>query len=284
MKRLPSTVREFLPEPVVSLVRPLYHVLWRGSLKLDWWIHDKFKTAKSAQTIPPARLRFRVGECNEIGVFQAVGEQTAKKIQNALSEAGYPFEDFRSVLDFGCGCGRTLVWLCRAFPGIKWHGTDVDAEAIEWCRENIAGGTFTMNGKAPPLGYRDETFDFIYAISVFTHLNGDAQRVWTQELRRIVKRGGIVLLTTHSEFTWKNLGEAEAVEREGHVFRTSGKLRGILPEWYHTTFQTKEYTLGILSEHFEILKHFSNGGGEQDIFVVRRARLDEAGHIAIPQK
>jgi cyclopropane fatty-acyl-phospholipid synthase-like methyltransferase len=219
-------------------------------------------------------LRFRVGECNEIGVFQAVGEQTAKKIQNALSDAGYSLEDFQSVLDFGCGCGRTLVWLCKSFPGIKWHGTDVDAEAIKWCCENIAGGTFAINGEVPPLSYRDETFDFIYAFSVFTHLNGDAQRAWKQELRRIVKPGGIVLLTIHSEFTWKNFGEAEAVEREGQVFRTSGKLRGILPEWYHTTFQTREYTIGILSEQFEIVKYFSNGSGEQDIFIVRARTND----------
>jgi len=199
-----------------------------------------------------------------------VGEQTAQKIQNAVCEAGYPLELFQSVLDFGCGCGRTLVWLCKSFPGIQWHGTDVDAEAIEWCRKNIPGGIFAINGEAPPMRYRDETFDFIYAISVFTHLNSDAQRAWIQELRRIVKRGGIVLLTIHSELTWKNLGEAEAVKREGHVFRTSGKLRGILPEWYYTAFQTREYTMAMLSEQFEIVRHVSNGSGEQDALVVRR--------------
>ena len=269
MKPSPS-IREILPDPIVSLARPFYHAAWRGFLRLEWWVRDRFKTVKGAQPIPPARLRFKVGECNEIGVFRAVGEQSAKNIQNAVCEAGYPLEHFHSVLDFGCGCGRTLTWLSKSFPGIQWHGTDVDAEAIEWCRENIPGGAFEINGKAPPMGYRDESFDFVYAISVFTHLSGDAQRVWTQELHRVVKRGGIVLLTTHSELTWKDLGEAEAVEREGHVFRTSGKLRGILPGWYHTAFQTREYTMAMLSEQFEIVRHLSNGSGEQDALVVRR--------------
>jgi SAM-dependent methyltransferase len=267
---LARTIRALLPAPAVTIVRPLYHALWRGSRKAEWWFLDQFQMLRHLDPMPSARLRFKVGERSGIAVFQAVGEQTAKAIQSALCGAGYRLEDFRSVLDFGCGCGRTLVWLCKAFPGIEWHGTDVDAEAVQWCRKNIRSWAFALNGAAPPLSYRGETFDLVYAISVFTHLDRDAQRAWAEELHRVVKPGGIVLLTIHGESVRKELGEADAVEREGHVFRRSGKLRGILPDWYHTAFQSRDYTVKMLCAQFELVKYLPNACGGQDVVIVRR--------------
>jgi hypothetical protein len=41
--------------------------------------------------------------------------------------------------------------------------------------------------------------DCIYAISVFTHLSAELQDLWMKELRRIVRPGGHLLITTHGE-------------------------------------------------------------------------------------
>src|SRR5439155_14229287 len=104
-------------------------------------------------------------------------------------------DDVRAVLDFGCGCGRVT----RYFHGLAGEvaGSDVSDAAIEWCRANLGFGRFEVNGPAPPLVFEDESFDLVYALSVFTHLTDDLQLAWRDELRRVLRPDGRLLLTTH---------------------------------------------------------------------------------------
>jgi ubiquinone/menaquinone biosynthesis C-methylase UbiE len=122
----------------------------------------------------------------------------------------------------------------------------VDREAVQWCRENISKATFAVNGPLPPLSYPDATFDFVHRISVFTHLSEQFQFAWIPELHRVLKPDGLLLLTSYSEHLWRRREDAAAVERKGCVFRTSTKLQGIVPEWYHTAFQSREHLMKIL--------------------------------------
>ncbi len=40
-----------------------------------------------------------------------------------------------------------------------------------WCKSNLRFAEFRVNTLAGELPYKAETFDFIYAFSVFTHLS-----------------------------------------------------------------------------------------------------------------
>src|SRR5262245_56972531 len=79
---------------------------------------------------------------------------------------------FKSVLDFGCGCGRILAHYVPLAGSIAFCGTDIDEAMIDWCREHIPGMDFSVNGALPPLRWPDGQFDFVLAISVFTHCHG----------------------------------------------------------------------------------------------------------------
>jgi len=56
-----------------------------------------------------------------------------------------------------------------------------------------------VNQLEPPLGYSDNKFDFIYALSVFTHLPRHLQIPWLKEIRRILRPGGVVFISVHGE-------------------------------------------------------------------------------------
>ena len=47
----------------------------------------------------------------------------------------------------------------------------------------------------PPLPFDDARFDLVLGYSVFTHLNVQYQDAWLGELRRLVRPGGILLLS-----------------------------------------------------------------------------------------
>ena len=90
-----------------------------------------------------------------------------------------------SVLDFGCGCGRvTRYW--SGFAG-SVAGSDIDGPAVAWCRSNLAFARFEQNRLEPPLAFERESFDLVYALSVFTHLTGELQLAWRDELRRVLR-------------------------------------------------------------------------------------------------
>jgi SAM-dependent methyltransferase len=110
-----------------------------------------------------------------------------------------PFESVRSVLDFGCGCGRTLRWFQTVLPEARLHGADVRAAAIEWCSANLRG-TFVANGTLPPLPFADGSIELTYALSVFSHLSLEQNVAWMRELARVTAPDGLILVSAHGAF------------------------------------------------------------------------------------
>jgi len=50
----------------------------------------------------------------------------------------------------------------------------------------------------PPVEFPAGFFDIIYAYSVFSHLNEDTHLKWIEEFSRILKAGGLLLVTTQA--------------------------------------------------------------------------------------
>jgi SAM-dependent methyltransferase len=174
-----------------------------------------------------------------------------------------------SVLDFGCGCGRvTRYW--HDFEG-SVAGSDLDAEAVAWCRRNLPFARFEANGLAPPLAFADESFDLVYALSVFTHLTADLQLAWRDELRRTLRPGGFLLLTTHGRSYLPRLDESERgrFERGGLVVRW-GDLPGTnLCSAYHP----EAYLRDTFAHGFAFLTleaEGARGNPTQDLVLLRK--------------
>ena len=259
-------------ELLLKLCRSVYYPLYRLTLRAQFFVADHVRPASApadSTAIPPALLRFRVGETIDRAVFVAVGENASDDIESALLRVGRPLSAHRSVLDFGCGCGRVVAPLAKRFPNIRFSGTDVDTQAIEWSRAHLQKIAFQSNGPLPPLSYADHEFDLVYCISVFTHLSAEHARQWLPELRRALRPSGTLLFTVHGKTTWDGLPSERrsSVEREGHLFATSSKLRGIVPDWYHTAYYSENYISALISDYFELLAYIPRGLGYQDIVV-----------------
>jgi hypothetical protein len=113
----------------------------------------------------------------------------------------------------------------------------------------------------------------VYAISVFTHLDEDRQFLWLEELERITRPAGVVLLTVHGEHAREALSaeDAAAVERDGFRFVFSDNMRGIFPDWYQNAFHTKEYVLERYAARFDVAGYVPRGmNGHQDVVILRR--------------
>ncbi|MBX9594761.1 MAG: class I SAM-dependent methyltransferase [Roseomonas sp.] len=112
--------------------------------------------------------------------------------------------DGLAVLDFGCSVGRVLRHFEPERRDLGWtlHGVDVQATCIEWLRLHFPQDYQVFTGTVlPHLPLPDNSLDVIYGISVFTHVKylWDA---WLLELKRVLKPGGLLLQTIHTENAW----------------------------------------------------------------------------------
>jgi SAM-dependent methyltransferase/CBS domain-containing protein len=202
--------------------------------------------------------------------FYDRGVRSAETVRSVLTRNGAGLEDLEAVLDFGCGCGRVMRhW--RGIRDVALHGTDYNPALIAWCRTNLPFASFQLNGLEPALDYPDASFDFIYSFSVFTHLDAEIQLPWFAELKRVVRTGGLVMLTL---FGKNRLRRLEAQDREaflaGELVVHRGEEVGTNA---CTAFHPEGYVREVLGAELELVELNPSGAPEigQDVAVFRKA-------------
>jgi ubiquinone/menaquinone biosynthesis C-methylase UbiE len=177
-----------------------------------------------------------------------------------------------NILEWGCGPARII----RHLPGMlgnscEVYGSDYNVESINWCKKNIEDVYFSTNNLQPPLEFLENFFDIIYATSVFTHLSEEMHFAWLKELKRILKKQGIIFITTHGD-NCKSLLTTDEVKRfnEGNIV-----IRGNVKEGHRTfaAYQPAQFMRKVFSD-VEILEHITREPEgnyiPQDIWIVRK--------------
>jgi ubiquinone/menaquinone biosynthesis C-methylase UbiE len=134
-----------------------------------------------------------------------------------------------NILDFGCGVGRLLLQFTRNYRNNNYYACDIDDTSINFIKRNYKNVKSYANDHTPPLDYQDSSFDLIYSISIFSHLNLEDQDAWLAELSRVVNKDGYLFLTiegSHSIKWWLaesfNMNESDAqnkLKNEGFIFK-----------------------------------------------------------------
>ncbi len=110
-----------------------------------------------------------------------------------------------SILDFGCSSGRVLRHFYEEAQTANWKlsGVDVQAKPIQWMRQYLPEEFCVYTGSTMPiLPFPDNHFDVIYGFSIFTHIKYHWD-MWLLELKRVLKPGGLLIQTIHTENAWK---------------------------------------------------------------------------------
>lgn len=240
-----STIRSILSQKAKPILWFAYYKLYVPSLCRYYDLIDTWSVRNSGfQKLPPPSLRYRVNGTPNIDLFLKHGKKRADGIEKCLIGMGKNLESFENVLDFGCGCGRTIIWF--AGKKVNLYGTDIDPEAVKWCSENLKFADFHTNDTMPPFSYDDSKFDLVYAVSVFTHLDEHRQFQWLVELRRVLRPGGILILTVYDE--------KQQLEELGELrYRIKNDKIGKVPSWYLTSTRSRKYVFDNYSRYFKII-------------------------------
>lgn len=154
---------------------------------------------------PPRRMVANIGR----GDFKATGMEFLRY----FIELGEVRPNDR-VLEVGCGVGRMAVALTRHLSREGcYEGLDIVPDTIAWCTRHISrkypNVHFQMaaiyNKKYNPTGrsvaseytfpYGDDSFDFVFLTSVFTHMLPQDVEKYLSEIRRVLKGGKKCLIS-----------------------------------------------------------------------------------------
>jgi len=79
---------------------------------------------------------------------------------------------------------------------VAGEGIDPDGAALDLCRQTNRWSTFIEVDPLPPSPLPDGQLDLIYAYSVYSHLDEEAHDRWLDEFRRILRPGGLLMVST----------------------------------------------------------------------------------------
>jgi SAM-dependent methyltransferase len=213
--------------------------------------------------------------------YWASGLREMHALEHHAAAAGLEIRDY---LDFGCATGRVLRHFARQRPGMRVCGVDLNRRHVDWIAKYLAPSIeVAQTTSLPHLPFRDASFDLISAFSVFTHIEA-FETAWLLELKRILRAGGLLWITIHSEHTWERMrdfwplhialrghpdfqpfiAQRPALPGERLVFRHHARKSYSANVFYHT-----DYLRRVWGRFFDIVAIHQQLPDFQDVIVLR---------------
>jgi SAM-dependent methyltransferase len=190
---------------------------------------------------------------------------------------GNPVGKISRILDYGCGWGRIYRCFLREVPITGLFGVDVQHALVEACKNSFLPEQFKLIKSNAELPYDDETFDLVFANSVFSHLSKDLHQHAIREISRVTKCNGLIICTmisdtflaklTHGNDSYKDwfvsiFGDLDITiaktRKDGFVWGSTGRkgtlseygLAIITDQWIHEHWSEKLDILEIIHESY----------------------------------
>ncbi len=209
------------------------------------------------------------------------------------------FKPGSSILDIGCGSGRTTIPLFKM--GYRIVGVDITPQMIETAKKVAKSKNLDIDyriGDATNLEFQDNYFDgAIFANNGWTQIPDKQNRQKAlNEIYRVLKPNGIYVFTAHKRyysgflfFFWvkqwikfyvlKSIGfKMQEIDFGDRFFKRQidGKKTG--QKQYIYIASTKEVKEQIINSGFKLIQVISMGDVSKDDVISQRASLSKKEH------
>lgn len=101
-----------------------------------------------------------------------------------------------NVLEVACGTGRAGAQLLQALPTATYTGLDLSPYYAQVARERVVdpGRARFVVGNGEKLPFPDASFDAVFCVYLFHELPRNARRNVWEEMRRVLRPGGVVVI------------------------------------------------------------------------------------------
>ncbi|GEM_PF-2211826 len=174
----------------------------------------------------------------------------------------------RNILDVACGDGEGAHLLAFALPAAEVVGFDIDSTLIQQATAKFQKPNLRYrHGDARRASFSGGEFDYIVSFHTVEHFSAADQKLFLQELKRILAAGGELCMATPDRDVWTIQGIAGA--QPDHIRELSQKEFAVLVE--ENGFIVKgSYGQNVLKGGTFLVRRFLNVIKKMDILSLRR--------------
>ena len=132
------------------------------------------------------------------------------------------------VLDMGCGLGRHALLFAK--NGFDVTAMDISEEALSFLKEEAVKQGLNIsciNANMESMPFPDNTFDCIFAMHSAGHADTEGMHRIMNEIKRVLKPGGAILITLCSKETWTYAESGLPKVDANTVIKTDGPEQGV---------------------------------------------------------
>ena len=170
------------------------------------------------------------------------GAADAAQMRSLLAELGLEGGG-RRVLEFASGYGRLTRHLKALLPDNALTASDIHPRACDLLRDVVGVDAVVSATDPDDLGI-EGGYDFIFVLSLFSHLPKVPFERWLAKLYDLLAPGGVLMFTTHGEFTIRKNVEHYTLNFDaetGFGYRTESDQQDLSSDDYGTTVVTMPF-------------------------------------------
>lgn len=170
-------------------------------------------------------------------------EAHKKVIQKELPTRG-------KILDVGCGIGNLATHFSQRF----YYGIDIDVSRIDYAKKHFKGNFLLAS--ATKLPFKEKFFDGILVVALFHHLDGKDVPDAIEELKRVVKKNGRVVV----------------IEDYRPTFRQNPLIHALYSVDFSGKFRDVSYYKTLFSRSFQLHKFYPLNSGlwQYQVYVLEK--------------
>src|SRR5260370_33891758 len=127
----------------------------------------------------------------------SVGQSALRCIKLAMLAAGK--DEFRNILDFGCGFGRVLRVLRAAFPAAELAACDISQDAIDFCSKAFGAEPIHSSEDVSQI-HIPKKFDLIWSGTLLTNVDSLQFSSFLQLFHSLLRENGMLVFTAHGPY------------------------------------------------------------------------------------
>lgn len=141
----------------------------------------------------------------------------------------------KTVLDAACGFGAGSVILADVAKAV--FGADLNEDELVYARTHCSKHNIKyVKADVTALPFADNFFDFAVSLETIEHLDQNEQTQFLNELRRLVKAGGYIIISTPDRNVWRK--------------------RMAIKQHDHKRELTKSELHQLLNQHFKVIDFY----------------------------
>jgi len=156
----------------------------------------------------------------------------------------------RKILEFACGYGRVTRHLKGLLPENTLSASDIHPAACEMIRSAIGVPSYLSSTIPENLDIPGDQ-DFVFALSLFSHLPLTTQGRWLKRLYALLAPGAYLMFTTHGDFAMRKQPEffgANFEQTIGFGYRSESDQQDLLATDYGTAVVSMPFVLDLVKK------------------------------------